>query len=77
MIESLIKCGAFDSTQVSRARMIGALDEAMRAGQAHQRDSQSNQIDIFGLLGTLDKGPKQPRDVYPQVKEWSDRSCWL
>ncbi len=71
VVESLIKCGAFDSTQVSRARMLGTLDEAMRVGQAFQRDSQSNQIDIFGLLGGGNKGPKQSRDLYPQVEEWS------
>ena len=34
VIESLIKCGAFDATQVSRARMIGALDDAMKTGQS-------------------------------------------
>jgi DNA polymerase III subunit alpha len=73
VIENLIKCGAFDSTQVSRARMIGALDEAIRAGQAHQRDQASNQIDIFSMLGTPGKGPNRPGDVYPQVKEWSQQ----
>jgi DNA polymerase III subunit alpha len=51
--------------------MLGTLDEAMRVGQAFQRDSQSNQIDIFGLLGGGNKGPKQSRDLYPQVEEWS------
>jgi DNA polymerase-3 subunit alpha len=71
VIESLIKCGAFDSTQVSRARMIGALDDAMRAGQAYQRDQSSNQIDIFGMLGTPAKGSKRPGDVYAAVSEWS------
>jgi DNA polymerase-3 subunit alpha len=71
VIESLIKCGAFDSTQVSRARMIGAVDDAMKAGQAHQRDQLSNQIDIFGMLGTPAKGGKKPGDVYPQFNEWS------
>ena len=55
VVESLIKCGAFDSTQMSRARMFAALDEAIRIGQAFQRDSQSNQIDIFGLLGAATK----------------------
>jgi DNA polymerase-3 subunit alpha len=73
VIENLINCGAFDSTQVSRARMIGALDEAIRAGQAHQRDEASNQIDIFTLLGTPGKGPNRPGDVYPPVKEWSQQ----
>ena len=59
VIESLIKCGAFDSTQVSRARMIGALDEAMKVGQAHQRDQASNQIDIFAMLGSAEQRPQE------------------
>jgi DNA polymerase III subunit alpha len=53
--------------------MIGALDEALRAGQAHQRDQASNQIDIFTMLGSPVKGPNRPGDVYPQVKEWSQQ----
>jgi DNA polymerase-3 subunit alpha len=71
VIENLIKCGAFDSTQVSRARMFGTLDEAMKAGQAYQRDQASNQIDIFGMLGTPGKDARKSTDVYPQVAEWS------
>jgi DNA polymerase-3 subunit alpha len=51
--------------------MIGALDDATRAGQAHQRDQSSNQIDIFGMLGTPAKTGTKPGDVYPQVNEWS------
>jgi DNA polymerase-3 subunit alpha len=43
----------------------------MRAGQAHQRDQASNQIDIFGMLGTPGKGAKKPGDVYPPVTEWT------
>jgi DNA polymerase-3 subunit alpha len=71
VVESLIKCGAFDSTKVSRACMMAALDEAMRIGQAFQRDSQSSQIDIFGLLGGGGKGSKKPDGVYPQIEAWS------
>jgi len=73
VIESLIKCGAFDGTHVSRARMTGALDDAMKAGQAHQRDQSSNQIDIFAMLGTPAKGANKPGDVYPQVTEWTSQ----
>ncbi|HVO93647.1 MAG TPA: DNA polymerase III subunit alpha, partial [Terriglobales bacterium] len=75
VIESLIKCGAFDSTQVSRARMTGVLDDAMKAGQAHQRDQASNQIDIFGMLGTPGKGAKKGGEVYPTVSEWSQQEA--
>jgi DNA polymerase-3 subunit alpha len=71
VVESLIKCGAYDSTQMSRARMLAALDEAIRIGQAFQRDSQSNQIDIFGLLGGDNKAAKKPGHIYPEVEEWS------
>ena len=71
VIESLIKCGAFDSTNVSRARMMAVLDETMRAGQIFQRDEESNQIDIFAMLGAPAKGSKKPGDIYPQVDEWS------
>ena len=71
VIESLIKCGAFDATGISRQRMIGALDDATRGGQAYQRDQESNQINIFAVLGAPAKGGKKPGDIYPQVTEWS------
>ncbi|HEY7167609.1 MAG TPA: DNA polymerase III subunit alpha [Candidatus Binatia bacterium] len=71
VIESLIKCGAFDSTQISRARMMGALEEAMRIGQAFQRDQDSNQIDIFGMLGTQASAVKKGPETYPVGAEWS------
>lgn len=82
VIESLIKCGAFDSTGVSRARMMAALDEAMRLGQAHQRDRRSNQIDLFGFLEDIElrgqnseKGGEGPEggflERYPEVQEWT------
>jgi DNA polymerase-3 subunit alpha len=71
VIENLIKCGAFDATGVSRGRMMGALDDAIRVGQAHQRDQESNQIDIFAVLGVPAKGSKMPGDIYPSVTDWS------
>jgi DNA polymerase-3 subunit alpha len=75
VIESLIKCGAFDATQISRARMTGALDDAMKAGQAHQRDQASNQINIFGMLGAPSKGAKKVGEAYPSVNEWSQQEA--
>ncbi|MBI2361414.1 MAG: DNA polymerase III subunit alpha, partial [Deltaproteobacteria bacterium] len=69
--ESLIKCGAFDSTGVSRARMMAALDEAIKAGQAHQRGRQSHQISIFDALGGAGSGEQRSMDAYPEVEEWS------
>ena len=74
VLESLIKCGAFDSTGFSRARMLGALDDAMRAGQSHQKNKESNQIDLFGSSdsGAASSGGNGGRhDVYPMVDDWS------
>jgi DNA polymerase-3 subunit alpha len=75
VIESLIKCGAFDTTTVARARMMAALDEAMRAGQAHQRDRESNQIDIFAVLGVTATGGTQRGDIYPPAAAWSEQEA--
>jgi DNA polymerase III subunit alpha len=70
VVESLIKCGAFDSTAVSRAQMVAVLDEAMKGGQSYQRDHQSNQIDIFTVL-TGGNGGTKGSETYAQVEEWS------
>jgi DNA polymerase III subunit alpha len=70
VVENLIKCGAFDSTAISRARMVAVLDEAMKGGQSYQRDHQSNQIDIFAVLAG-GNGGTTASETYPQVEEWS------
>ena len=73
VVESLIKCGAFDSTGVSRARMMAALDEAIKVGQSYQKGRQSNQIDIFDAFGGRGNGEQKGGDIYPEVEEWSDQ----
>ena len=69
VVESLVKCGAFDSTSVHRARLMAALDDALKAGQASQRDRDSSQ---FGMFDLLEAPAKDPMDVYEAVEEWSD-----
>jgi len=71
VVESLIKCGAFNSIEVSRARLMAALDDAMKAGQTYQKGLQSNQIDIFQTLGGSEKESENPAEHYPEVEEWS------
>ncbi|HEY2989168.1 MAG TPA: DNA polymerase III subunit alpha [Candidatus Binatia bacterium] len=73
VLESLIKCGAFDSTGFSRARMLAVLDDAMKAGQSHQKIRESNQIDLFGspVAGSPALGDGGSRDIYPMVDEWT------
>ena len=87
VLESLIKCGAFDSTGISRASMMAALDEAMKGGQSYQKGYQSNQITLFGLLENTESrsqnsGGRMPApeggereggygETYPEVEDWS------
>lgn len=68
VVESLVKCGAFDSTGVYRARLMAALDDALKTGQSSQRDRDSSQ---FGMFDLLEAPAKDPMDAYESVEEWS------
>ncbi|MBA2506133.1 MAG: hypothetical protein H0V29_09330 [Thermoleophilaceae bacterium] len=49
-IESLVKCGALDSTGATRAGMLEVLPQAQAAGQKAQQDAQMGQGSIFDGL---------------------------
>ncbi|MBU2591462.1 MAG: DNA polymerase III subunit alpha [Nitrospinota bacterium] len=48
VVESLIKCGAFDSIDSNRARLFNSIDASLEAGQRMQRDKKSGQASLFG-----------------------------
>lgn len=48
VIESLIKCGAFDSLGVRRAQLLAALDQALDVAAGRQRDKANGQLGLFG-----------------------------
>jgi DNA polymerase III subunit alpha len=54
-IESLIKCGALDSTGATRKGMLSVLGQAQASGQKSQEDALSGQGSIFDL-GEADGG---------------------
>lgn len=68
VIESLIKCGAFDFTKSPRAAMFEALDQAMEVAFSRQRDRLSGQGRIFDVLGS-----EPVSFVLPDVPEWNER----
>jgi DNA polymerase III subunit alpha len=51
VIECLIKAGAFDSLQSTRAGLLASLDQAMEGGQRQQRDREEGQVSLFDALG--------------------------
>ena len=70
VVESLVKCGAFDSLHANRAAVWGALDTALERGAAAQRDREIGQASLFGGPAASAAG-ETPRlaDAAP----WTDR----
>ncbi|HQG13398.1 MAG TPA: DNA polymerase III subunit alpha [bacterium] len=71
VIESLIKCGAFDFTKAPRAALLASLDTAMEMAASRQRDRISGQARLFDLLGSSDGFSSDPK--LPDVSEWGER----
>jgi DNA polymerase-3 subunit alpha len=69
MIESLIRAGAMDSMEGTRARKFAAVEGAMEAGQRAHRDRESGQTGLFGELIAAE--PHDP--ALPNVPEWTDK----
>jgi DNA polymerase-3 subunit alpha len=60
VLESLVKCGAFDWTGVDRANLAAVIDSALAASASSQRDRASGQV---GLFDTLAAAPPTKRAV--------------
>ena len=70
VLESLIKCGAFDPMGISRTRLFEALDEVLSIAQATQKESRSQQKSLFSLSTKTENGLNHSF-TYPEVEEWS------
>jgi DNA polymerase-3 subunit alpha len=73
VIESLIKAGAFDSLGAKRSQLFAILDLAMEQAQSSQRDKQSGQISLFGLLPE-EEVEKSGTIVLPDIPEWEQKT---
>jgi DNA polymerase-3 subunit alpha len=68
VVESLVKCGAFDVLHESRARVWQSLDVALEGGARVQRDREIGQESLFG--GDNEATPAL--DLL-EAPEWTDR----
>jgi DNA polymerase-3 subunit alpha len=70
VVESLIKCGAFDSTGARRSQLMAALEVALDHGQRVQREKCDPQM---GLFGGIECPAPVNAPAMPDVEEWDDR----
>ncbi len=65
VMESLIKCGAFDSTGVPRSSLFTGLDMAVEWGTKRQGDHRVGQTNMLDLLPDQEGLPR-----LPAIEEW-------
>ena len=70
VVECLIKAGAFDSLQSTRAGLLAALDQAMDSGQRQQRDREEGQVSLFDVPGGGGAKPAVAPIAVARVPEW-------
>jgi len=73
VIESLIKCGAFDSIGAKRSQLLAVLDVTLKSGQGYQKSKGNGQTSIFDLFGedSTDKNSGNYQDRLPDISEFS------
>jgi DNA polymerase-3 subunit alpha len=71
VVESLIKCGAFDFTGARRAQMMAALEEALEYGQRMQKERNDPQLGLFNTGSGRTLQINTP--VLADMPEWDDK----
>ena len=76
-LESLVKCGALDSTGASRMGMLGVLDQALAFGSKQAADRLAGQASIFdgafGLEGDEEESVQERHHPAIPVGEFDER----
>jgi DNA polymerase-3 subunit alpha len=70
VIESLIKCGAFDSLHPVRAATIAAVETATRMAQQAQEAKRAGQDSLFGGPSSSSAALAQSEPKVPTIPEW-------
>jgi len=70
VMESLIRAGALDSLEGTRAQLLLALDSAIETGVRAARDRDSGQGGLFGGFAAEEEHPEPP---LPKANDWTLR----
>jgi DNA polymerase-3 subunit alpha len=68
-MESLIRCGAFDSFGVKRSQLAAVLEPALNGGTSRQKDAEAGQLSFFAM-GETSGGFSAQSEAMPDMKEW-------
>jgi DNA polymerase-3 subunit alpha len=71
VVEALIKCGAFDSTQNRRSQMMAILEDALDHGSRIQKEKADAQLDLFAD-SNMGARVLVSTPVLPDIEEWED-----
>jgi len=71
VLESLIKCGAFDFTGDHRSQMMAALNEAIEMAQLRHKERVSKQVSLFATGGGGEV-TERGRHQLPDIEEWHE-----
>jgi DNA polymerase-3 subunit alpha len=71
VIESLIQCGAFDSTAAPRAAMEASLEDALDYGQCIQKEKADPQMGLFDTCSVETESLNVPS--LARVPEWGEK----
>jgi DNA polymerase-3 subunit alpha len=69
VIESLIKCGAFDSLGFKRSQMMASVESALEYGQRRQKEKNDPQMSLFEVAAPDVLTYEPPM---PDMEEWDD-----
>ncbi len=73
VLESLIKCGAFDSLGHRRSQLMEVLDQALELGQARRQEKASGQMSLFDAMAKNAPDGKEFQALdLPDIPEWPE-----
>ncbi len=71
VLESLIKCGAFDDLKLKRAQLFSVLDRFLEIGSRTQRDRLRGQLSLMDQFGDSSEALTQDLKI-PELEEWPE-----
>ena len=73
-LESLIKCGVFDSLGVTRSSLMACYESILDAEHEKNRNNISGQMDLFSISSSCEQSSSYE---YPDIKEYTLRELLL